>query len=714
MALPVWLTAGTTSVLKAVGASAGGAAAGAGQQKMSTITGMAGNVALPLAMPGIETLISTYERGHLGSYDTLRSMLRLYHGVSLPEDLRVSVEARQGSSIALKDAWAATVLSSREVPQPKDLSDVAIAGVLPRADMDSFLSRSGADEDSWRRFWDLAKMGLSPGATIDAVNRGLLRDDQAREWLARSGVHQKRAQDVLLGGPGTNVLIEAGEIPLRYQLPTMSDLVHFAVKDAMSPAVADRLKLYHEYPTLIDPWAARQGALYPLPFQVEVEGGRKVDATWPMVHWAAHWTPVAPGQAYEMLHRVRPDRVERLNRALGLGQDVEQLRPFTLQDLRIALRVQDYPPWARDYLAAIAYSVPRLVDIRNAYVEGIIDRRELVAQFLDRGAHPDDAEVSARLADSMLAKRAAAELKRQQALNPKTKLLAREVQQAVKNVRTAYRAGWVTQTRAAELLMNLLQADAEIVASILGGIDLEVDLALSRAAVDALRRSYLSGEIDAGQIQDTLVEMGMAPARAAQLASRWRFLLSGRKVYLSAQRVEQMVARGTIDVAEGARRLRNLGYVDPDRVLILAEATASLAERRRKERAANEEVLRRRAKVLEEQLGAGERLLIKQRAALKSLTPPATLIRWATAQVISQAAFVRRMGLLGYPLPEIAVYWTEIQRKIAEKAKKEKGDDDEPGQSEASADATNGAGVEESAAGPVSADAPERGVRTLR
>lgn len=203
----------------------------------------------------------------------------------------------------------------------------------------------GVSRERFAALLQLAYRWPGLGETIELLNRGAVTEQQATEWLRRGGLDEDATRAVL---------------ELRQVLPSVQDVIRFAVREVFSPDVAERFGQFDDFP---------EGA-------VELAAKLGLDRETLGWYWAAHWNLPSPNQGFEMLHRGVID------------QDV----------LRVLLRALDVMPYWRDKLEAIAYSVPTRVDIRRMYAEGIVDRDKVLRTYLDLGYLPDDAESLTQLA----------------------------------------------------------------------------------------------------------------------------------------------------------------------------------------------------------------------------------------------------------------------------------------------------------------------------
>lgn len=230
---------------------------------------------------------------------------------------------------------------------PAELAQMVVQGVLDQDTAAAAAAQAGISADNFGRLVRLA--GNPPGAMqlLDLWNRGAIGEQDVDRGLRQSRLKPEWVDAVK---------------SLRRHIPTVSDVIRFAVKDVFDPAAVQRFGLDDEFPEDVLPLAAQQG----------------VDREQMRWQWAAHWRNVAPTQLFRMRHR----------------------EVISDQELDLGLKTADYAPWWRDKLKAITYLTPGRIDLRRMYQAGVIDRPRLVRGYLDLGYRQEDAELLARFAGS--------------------------------------------------------------------------------------------------------------------------------------------------------------------------------------------------------------------------------------------------------------------------------------------------------------------------
>lgn len=197
--------------------------------------------------------------------------------------------------------------------------------------------------------------------------QGRVSHKTARTWLYRAGIRDENMQDSLVSS--------------RMQIPPVQDLIRFAIREVFNKDLRKDLKLDAEIENNPDFlfWAKKNGLG---PMSVAGDNGETVFRDWARDYWAAHWVQPSAQQAYEFLHRLRPDRVAYYQ------QFTPGVQQFTMDDLRQLLKVNDFSPRWRDSLAAISYRPPRLVDLRRMIGFNLINRAQAKGHLQDYGYDP--------------------------------------------------------------------------------------------------------------------------------------------------------------------------------------------------------------------------------------------------------------------------------------------------------------------------------------
>lgn len=213
----------------------------------------------------------------------------------------------------------------------------------------------------------------------DAARLGLSRDSAGNYWAAHWELPSyTQGTEMLFRGEITPTQFDGLLKALDYaptwrgpleaiarRIPTIVDMIRFAVREVYDPAARQALDLDADYPAAFTPQAALHG--------LSEQHARQ--------YWAAHWRLPSARQGYQMLWR-----------GLISAAQLDQL-----------LKALDYPPVWRARLADIARIVPGRIDLKRMLRHEIKDRGELLAGYIRLGYSPADAELMTQIAEAEVA-----------------------------------------------------------------------------------------------------------------------------------------------------------------------------------------------------------------------------------------------------------------------------------------------------------------------
>jgi hypothetical protein len=544
-----------------------------------------------------------------------------------------------------------------EVPDVEQLIDLYVRGWIGASSLDHYARMQGAHinvsgtepapasstvagakfDQLWERVIAAKQERPTLQETLTLLNRGVFPDVATPQLLQRLG----------FADPKLNSAVSN----LRWDIPSSSDLVRFSVRHVFEPDLIARLGYNEEFRPILDMWHKFQGLNYPIftgPFVRQVaafEASRGLepgtfirsyaaqgieDPTWAQAFWWSHWVLPSATQGYEMLFRLRPDR----NRAFDppFARDLN----FGLEDLSLLLRANDYPPFYRAPLAAIAHRIPGIRFLRQLRSTGVFGRADVVDLLRRQGYSEGDAEV---LAESV------------ERNNRDAQRRAIE-QQAKGQIAKYWELGIISSEQYVQLLIDhgLSPEDAQSAAR-LGEIDLKAKRV--QQIVLYLRRQFLSGVVDAEGTRRSLVDVGVTPERAAFYVADWQMEVKARHREISAGRAMKWACQGLISLDELRIRLANLDYDQPDIAGLLAEATACQQGLAGKAANALEKRQRQQIAALKSAQREAARAIQAARRQLSSHGTPSQLRKWYCDGHLGEADLYSRLRFLGWPDDDI-------------------------------------------------------------
>ena len=221
-----------------------------------------------------------------------------------------------------------------------EASTAVYKGLWGEADFINNASLAGVSRDK-------AKVALQ-------ANRNIISPGQAQQLFLRGEIDEKE-HDTILAAYGFSAE-HIREIKALYAIiPSVSDIITMAVKEAFSPDIAKRFGQFDDLPSAFVSWAKKQG----------------LSEDWASRYWAAHWDLPSPQMGFTMYQR---GIIER-------------------DDLALLLKALDIMPFWREKLIQLSYNPLTRIDIRRMYKMGVIDADQVYKFHLDIGYSPENAKL---------------------------------------------------------------------------------------------------------------------------------------------------------------------------------------------------------------------------------------------------------------------------------------------------------------------------------
>jgi len=431
---------------------------------------------------------------------------------------------------------------------------------------------------------------------------------------------------------------------LTEQVPTMSDIIRFMVRDADDQALVNQFRLDEgfadKYQQQLKDWSEFQG----------------ISETQAKYSWRSHWSIPSPTALFTFWHRLR------YNPKFGGKEKLEK-------DIRAAMIQQDILPYWHEHYLAVSFRTMRLVDIRRAFQIGSMTREEVVAAYLQLGFSDDDAEkmtlFTVRLRDRAVINErpiklwlrlvltrdgakeqlktdgipddvidramssaepdfikspyslafsrgdiTAAELRESlasygvsdAAISSIVRLLSLKLRSHYSVAQ--YKVGTIERgdAKASMQVDGMMQSTAE---RLLKETDIAVELDFVKHCQQGIKRRFLMGELDRAESIAELVRRKTITGRAADMVNWWDCELKSGEKQVSAAKLCEWLSRGAISSLDFTGRLRRIGYSDNDAALMLDDCLISLsvAQAAKAKREAKEQAMEqnRIARLLEKQ-----------------------------------------------------------------------------------------------------------------
>jgi len=289
---------------------------------------------------------------------------------------------------------------------------------------------------------------------------------------------------------------------LSYVIPPLNDIISMAVREAFSPAIAERFGQYEDFPQDFARYAGMQG----------------LSEDWAKRYWAAHWALPSATQGFEMLHR-------------GI---------ITREELTLLLKAQDVMPFWRDRLIQMAFKPLTRVDVRRMYREGVLDESEVYEAYLNVGYEADNA-------------RRMTEFTIRQTLSTMSKFTSADVVKA-------YTDRMIDRSETRSLL-NMLKVRSADITYILSTADYKRSWALADARTGAIRNLYRRAEYDDNQARSELLRLDLPSDQVEMLMEKWWFEAKEDKPpTFSKAETLKFLKVGLIDETRARKELRLMEY----------------------------------------------------------------------------------------------------------------------------------------------------------
>ena len=289
---------------------------------------------------------------------------------------------------------------------------------------------------------------------------------------------------------------------LAYQIPPVGDIITMAVREAFTPAIAEKFGQYEDYPQALEEWAEKKG----------------LAKEWSERYWAAHWSLPSAGQGFEMLHR-------------GV---------ITRTELDLLLRALDIMPFWREKLTGIAFRRLTRVDIRRMYGVGVLTEKEVYAAYIELGYNERDAK---RMSDFTV-----------------KQILASQSKFTTRDIISAYTKYMISRSEVRSLLIDI-GVKSENIDFIISTAEYKREWALTEAKISAIRNLFKREVYNPDKARSELLRLDMPSERVDVLMEQWFIDEKDKppRFWTTAQTLS-FVKEKLISLDRGMEELKKLGY----------------------------------------------------------------------------------------------------------------------------------------------------------
>lgn len=381
---------------------------------------------------------------------------------------------------------------------------------------------------------DIYRSYLSPDDIKNLYLRGKVSEEQYKKYLTKLGFDSEIDKD--------------GLVTLAFTTPTISDLIPFMVRDVFDTAVVERYGLHNEF-------AAKFGG-----DAEELFRAAGSDRKTALLHWAAHWKNPSNTQLFAMYHRLRGG-----NNKTGLfkfwdedGKDLPAPQELTENDIKVdledvarVLAINDVSPFWRDRLLAISRPVLTRVDVRRAYDIDAITEQDVYESYRDLGYDDKNAKTLTAFAKKLKEK---GDVRRKGRLLPS-------------KITSLFKSSSITKGEALKLLEDsgIDPKDATVTVE---QATVEVRAKSKLKCIAAIRKRFLFGDIDEGNLMKLLTDLGLDMDQALDIKTSLKCELAYKHKEATAQQLCEWYSMGLVDREQHIARLIRIGYTKDDAIKI--------------------------------------------------------------------------------------------------------------------------------------------------
>lgn len=367
-----------------------------------------------------------------------------------------------------------------------------------------------------------------------------------------------------------------------YFIPPYSDVIRMMVHDVEDATVVADYKLDtsfgDKFKGTLEKWARQQR----IPYEAA------------LYMWRSHWNYPSPTQTYQFLHRLRPDRPERVewekDNPRGPAESEYEYRnrgplAFTVEDAKRLLAVNDMAPTFIGPEIAISYNPITRTDAIRAYEIGVFDEQRLGWSFIENGYNDADAALLVGFEKEQKSRR----------LANATGVLT------IRKVIKYFKQGAINRGKASDLLVPLMTNPVDR-QNILDRAEDEMTSESRALRIISLKRQFMTGAISIQGATQTLLDYGVDRFAADTITEQWAYQLKSRLKEPTAMMLCKWRNHQFITDAEYFERLQRLGYSYDDASRILSVCVSDmLAKQRAAAEKANEKAKKELEKALKNQ-----------------------------------------------------------------------------------------------------------------
>ena len=345
------------------------------------------------------------------------------------------------------------------------------------------------------KFKKLATNLLSDTDIRDSYLRGLMSSEEMIEYFRKKGYTDEDIGRL---------------ISLFWIIPSPSDLITMAVREAFNEEAIQRFNLLEEFPQEFKEWAEKQG----------------LSEYWAKKYWVAHWRLPSLTEAFEMFHRRVIDR----------------------NTLKMLLKYADYPEFWRDKLIQISYNPLTRVDIRRAYDLSLLSTQEVYEAYLDLGYSPENAQKLTEIAIN--------------------EVITEERNKLRSELIESYELGYITLEELREYLTQLKYPEP-VVEILVSYAEYRKHNNYVKTLIRGIERQFVRGDISETEAENRLANLGIEPRDIVMYIDKWTAKKIDKEKTLTKEDIKQLYHKRVINREQAFEKLIRLGYSEENAELLL-------------------------------------------------------------------------------------------------------------------------------------------------
>lgn len=403
-----------------------------------------------------------------------------------------------------------------EFPDENEATEAFVRGRIDEKTYKLWVEQNNHCWEPWKKMTDSRMNRVEPLMALQMWKRGFIDDTEFANQIRKGGYTEESL---------TKAFKDLGIF-----IPPITDLIRFMVRDVEDEAINTKFGLEDEFPEKwlgkTREWGEQQG------IQPEVA----------LNYWKAHWRIPSPTQLYEMFHRTRH------------LPDGDKLKT-TLADVETALKQDDVLPFWVPKLINAAFRRPSERNVRRAFEVGAMTEEDVRINFQKLGLEDDIIEDLIRWAN----------------IN-KTKVILNTPEMRL------FRDGLISEGEVGSILRDTLLPPGDI-NKLIRIAKLQGNKRFITRCETALRRRFLTGEIEEGTVRAELINIGVPIERLDKIIQSY----DCEKRALGKQPPTSMLCtwleQGSIGSQEFVTRLERVGWTNDDAMRILVSCTRKINEK---------------------------------------------------------------------------------------------------------------------------------------